>query len=75
MLFTSLNKIEFIQWEKSDISPIGKLQIREDRAETVDTEHVQTDSFLIPEAYRYITWKWVSTKTNLGVENDHLPYI
>lgn len=30
---------------KSDISPIGKLETRDKKAETVNTEHVQTNFF------------------------------
>lgn len=30
---------------KSDISPVGKLETRDNKAETVNTEHVQTNFF------------------------------
>lgn len=41
--FTFFNKInEFTQWGKViDISPTGKLETRENKAKTVNTEHVR----------------------------------
>lgn len=46
VLFAFFRRInEFTQWGKSDISPIGKLETRDKKAETVNTEHIQTNFF------------------------------
>lgn len=48
---------------KSDILPIGKWEIRENKAETANAERVQF-FFSLPEAYRYVVCEWIYTETD-----------
>lgn len=58
---------------KSAISPIGKWEIKKNKAETVNAEHVQTFFFFffsLPEGYRYITCEWIYTETANNVSGS-----
>jgi len=65
---------------KSAISPIGKWEIKKNKAETVNAEHVQTFFFFFFHSLRVIGTLHVSGFTqkqlimSLGVKNDHLLY-